>query len=281
MSAGLTMENRAPDRAAAGNVCDGAASFRSGTQPLIELRAATVVLDRRTVLDRVGLAVRPGERVGLVGSNGAGKTTLLRLLHGLVPLASGERREGSPDGSSDGSSRRPLHAVQAPQALRMAMVFQRPFMLRTSLLGNVELGLRLQGLPPNERRARAMHALDQVGLAAEALRPGRTLSGGQQQRAALARAWALSPHLLLLDEPTASLDPSAKREIEELIASFSSQGITVVMSSHNLGQVKRLASRVLYLEAGRVLADVGTDHFFHGELPQEAAQFLTGELPWV
>jgi tungstate transport system ATP-binding protein len=284
MSAGLTMANRAPDRAAAGKVSDGAASFRSGTQPLIELRAATVVLDRRTVLDRVGLAVRPGERVALVGSNGAGKTTLLRLLHGLVPLASGERREGSPDGSSDSSPRRPLHAVQAPQApqaLRMAMVFQRPFMLRTSLLGNVELGLRLQGLPPNERRERAMDALDQVGLAGEALRPGRTLSGGQQQRAALARAWALSPHLLLLDEPTASLDPSAKREIEELIASFSSQGITVVMSSHNLGQVKRLASRVLYLEGGRVLADVGNDHFFHGELPQEAAQFLTGELPWV
>jgi tungstate transport system ATP-binding protein len=253
----------------------------AGAAPLIELLGACVVLDRRTVLDRVDLAVRPGERVALVGSNGAGKTTLLRLLHGLVPLASGERRVNSPDRASTGLPDKPNDGRNRGSPVRIAMVFQRPFMLRTSLLGNVELGLRLQGLPADERRERAMHALEQVGLAAEALRPGRTLSGGQQQRAALARARALSPHLLLLDEPTASLDPSAKREIEELIASFSSQGITVVMSSHNLGQVKRLANRVLYLEAGRVLADVGTDHFFHGALPQEAAQFLTGELPWV
>jgi tungstate transport system ATP-binding protein len=253
----------------------------AGTAPLIELLGASVVLDRRTVLDRVDLSVRPGERVALVGSNGAGKTTLLRLLHGLVPLASGKRRVNSPDRASTGLPDEPNDGRHRGSPVRIAMVFQRPFMLRTSLLGNVELGLRLQGLPADERRERAMHALEQVGLAAEALRPGRTLSGGQQQRAALARARALSPQLLLLDEPTASLDPSAKREIEELIASFSSQGITVVMSSHNLGQVKRLASRVLYLEAGRVLADVGADHFFHGELPQEAAQFLTGELPWV
>jgi len=253
----------------------------AGTAPLIELLGACVVLDRRTVLDRVDLAVRPGERVALVGSNGAGKTTLLRLLHGLVPLASGERRVRSLDRSSTGLPDESKDGRNRGSPVRIAMVFQRPFMLRTSLIGNVEIGLRLQGLPPDERRERAMHALEQVGLAAQALRPGRSLSGGQQQRAALARARALSPHLLLLDEPTASLDPSAKREIEELIASFSSQGITVVMSSHNLGQVKRLANRVLYLEAGRVLADVGTDHFFHGALPQEAAQFLTGELPWV
>ena len=253
----------------------------AGPAPLIELLGACAVLDRRTVLDRVDLAVRPGERVALVGSNGAGKTTLLRLLHGLVPLASGERRVRSLDRSSTGLPDESKDGRNRGSPVRIAMVFQRPFMLRTSLLGNVELGLRLQGLPADERRERAMQALEQVGLAAEALRPGRTLSGGQQQRAALARARALSPHLLLLDEPTASLDPSAKREIEELIASFSSQGITVVMSSHNLGQVKRLANRVLYLEAGRVLADVGTDHFFHGALPQEAAQFLTGELPWV
>jgi tungstate transport system ATP-binding protein len=161
------------------------------------------------------------------------------------------------------------------------MVFQRPFMLRDSLLANIELGLRLQGRPVTECREIAMHALEQVGLAAQSKRPGRALSGGQQQRAALARAWALQPQLLLLDEPTASLDPSAKREVEDLIAGFAAQGITVVMSSHNLGQVKRLSQRVLYLEAGRVLADVTTDHFFHGTLPAEAALFLKGELPWV
>ncbi len=238
------------------------ASFATLTgAPLVELSGASVQLAGRGVLDRIDLAVRPGERVALVGANGAGKTTLLRALHGLVPLSAGRRAAaGDP---------------------RIAMVFQRPFMLRCSLLANIELGLRLQGLRAADRREVAMHALEQVGLAAQAQRPGRVLSGGQQQRAALARAWALRPHLLLLDEPTASLDPSAKREVEDLIAGFAQQGITVVMSSHNLGQVKRLSQRVLYLEAGRVLADVPTDHFFHGTLPAEAALFLKGELPWV
>ncbi|MDO9314904.1 MAG: ATP-binding cassette domain-containing protein [Burkholderiaceae bacterium] len=232
--------------------------------PLVELRGGTVVLGGRTVLDRIDLAVRPGERIALVGANGAGKTTLLRALHGLVPLTAG------------------LRTIAADaDAPRIAMVFQRPFMLRDSLLANIELGLRLQGRSAAERREIAMHALEQVGLAAQAQRPGRTLSGGQQQRAALARAWALKPQLLLLDEPTASLDPSAKREVEDLIAGFAAQGITVVMSSHNLGQVKRLSCRVLYVETGRVLADVATDHFFHGTLPAEAALFLKGELPWV
>ena len=232
--------------------------------PIVELRGGTVVLGGRAVLDRIDLQVRAGERIALVGANGAGKTTLLRALHGLVPLAAGVRTMAAGDG-----------------APRIAMVFQRPFMLRDSLLANIELGLRLQGRPVIERREIAMHALEQVGLAAQAQRPGRALSGGQQQRAALARAWALKPQLLLLDEPTASLDPSAKREVEDLIAGFAAQGITVVMSSHNLGQVKRLSQRVLYLEACRVLADVSTDQFFHGALPAEAALFLKGELPWV
>ena len=113
-------------------------------------------------------------------------------------------------------------------------------------------------------------------------RSGRILSGGQQQRLALARAWALQPGLLLLDEPTASLDPTAKREVETLIEDFAAAGMTIVMASHNLGQVKRLSQRVLYLEQGRVLCDVSTAHFFdvHSALPREAELFLKGELPW-
>ena len=237
------------------------------TDVLVELRGASVRLGGRTVLEAIDLAVLRGEHVALVGANGAGKTTLLRALHGLVPLASGRRET-----AAEPAARIPL---------RIAMVFQRPFMLRATLLANIELGLRLQGMSADARRERALCALEQVGLAAQASRPGRALSGGQQQRAALARAWALRPQLLLLDEPTASLDPSAKREVEDLIVGFGSQGITVVMSSHNLGQVKRLSRRVVYLEAGRVRADVDTDRFFHGELPPEAALFLKGELPWT
>jgi tungstate transport system ATP-binding protein len=107
------------------------------------------------------------------------------------------------------------------------------------------------------------------------------LSGGQQQRLALARAWAIRPDILFLDEPTASLDPSAKREVEALIDNFAGAGMTLVMSTHNLGQVKRLANRVIYLEAGRIAVDLPVDQFFGADLPQGAAQFLKGELPWT
>jgi len=233
------------------------------TLPLVELRSATVRYGALAAIKDVNFTLRRGDRVAIVGANGSGKSTLLRALHGLVPISQGDR------------------IVAAHAGPRIAMVFQRPFLLRMSLIANVELGLMLWRMPRAQRRERALRALERVGLAAEASRVGRVLSSGQQQRAALARAWAVQPDVLLLDEPTASLDPTAKREVEALIDEFALQGITVVMSSHNLGQVKRLADRVLYLEHGRLLADVATDHFFNGPLPEEATLFLKGELPWA
>ena len=228
---------------------------------LLSLQRATVRFGSQTALSDIDFVLRRGEHVAVVGANGSGKSTLLRAVHGLVPLGAGQRALGDP-------------------SPRIAMVFQRPFMLRLSALANVELGLRLQRLPRELRRERALRALERVGLGRESARIGRVLSAGQQQRVALARAWALQPDVLLLDEPTASLDPSAKREVEALIDEVAGQGITVMMSSHNLGQVKRLAQRVLYLEHGRLLADVPTDRFFDGPLPEEASLFLKGELPW-
>jgi tungstate transport system ATP-binding protein len=230
------------------------------TGVLVELRAACVRFGRTQALRDASLTLSRGERVALVGANGSGKSTLLRAVHGLVGLSSGERL--------------------APASPRIAMVFQQPFMLRMSALANVELGLMLQRMPRAQRKERALRALERVGLSSDAGRVARVLSSGQQQRLALARAWAVQPDLLLLDEPTASLDPSAKREVESLIAEFVEQGITVMMSSHNLGQVKRLADRVIYLEHGRMLADVSTGNFFSGPLPEEAMLFLKGELPW-
>jgi tungstate transport system ATP-binding protein len=222
---------------------------------LIRLQAASVCFGSTVALSDIGFALRRGERVALVGANGSGKSTLLRAMHGLVPLAAGTRVTASPEP-------------------RVAMVFQRPFLLRLTVQANVELGLMLQGMPRAQRRERAMRALERVGLAAEARRVGRVLSAGQQQRLALARAWAVQPDVLLLDEPT------ARREVEALIGEFAAQGITLLMSTHNLGQVKRMTDRVVYLEHGRMLADVGTDHFFNGPLPDEVRLFLKGELPW-
>lgn len=213
---------------------------------LFELDRASVVLGRVPALREVSLTIGAGERVALVGANGSGKSTLLRLLNGLL----------SP---SDG-------VAGVPPAHAQAMLFQRPFLLRTSVRNNVALGLWLAGVPWREAQARALLALQRTGLADLAQRRGRELSGGQQQRLALARAWARQPQALLLDEPTASLDPHAKREVEALIAEFAASGagrpMTLVFASHNLGQVKRLASRVVYLERGRVLADMPVASFF-------------------
>ncbi|WP_428424847.1 phosphate ABC transporter ATP-binding protein [Methylibium sp.] len=235
-------------------------------EPLITLDAVGLHYGAHEALRAVNLRIVPGERVAFVGANGSGKSSLLRVLHGLLPPTSGVRRQAA--------------AVQG-RPLRLAMLFQRPFLLRLSAQGNVRLGLWLAGVRGAAVHARCAEALERVGLSAEAQRPARALSGGQQQRLALARAWALQPDVLLLDEPTASLDPSAKREVEALLTDFETQGLTLLMASHNLGQVKRLAQRVVYLEHGRVLADVPAAQFFDGAvLPPEAQLFLKGELPW-
>ncbi len=213
----------------------------------------------------VNFLLGAGERVMLVGANGSGKTTLLRLLHGQLPH-SGRRLP-----AIDANGREPSQA----------MVFQRPFLLRLSVWHNLLIALWLARVPKHERAARAQAALERVGLARERDRPARVLSGGQQQRLALARAWAVRPEVLFLDEPTASLDPGAKREVEALIESFArDDGVAIVMSTHNLGQAKRLGTRVVYLDAGQVLVDLPTVMFFYESLPEAAAQFVKGETPW-
>jgi tungstate transport system ATP-binding protein len=164
--------------------------------------------------------------------------------------------------------------------LRQAMVYQRPFLMRLSVWNNLMLALWLARVPIAERAQRAADALIRVGLAPERERPARVLSGGQQQRLALARAWAVRPQVLFLDEPTASLDPAAKREVEELVIEFGREGMALVMSTHNLGQAKRLATRVLYLEGGHLVVDRPTSDFFEHPLPEPAASFMKGEFPW-
>ena len=229
-------------------------------KPLLSLQQVSVRLGSHWALREVDLQLHAGERVALVGANGCGKSTLLRLAHGLIAQTQGE-----------------LHRDSAPQA----MLFQRPHMLRCSVQRFVAVGLWLQGVPWRQAHAQALPALTRVGLLDQAQQPARTLSGGQQQRLALARAWALNPQWLLLDEPTSSLDPHAKREVEQLVREWITPGRTLLFSSHNLGQVKRLATRVIYLEAGRVLADLPVDHFFHQPLAEthpQAHLFLKGEL---
>jgi tungstate transport system ATP-binding protein len=229
--------------------------------PWVQLQGVDLRYGTVRALDDVDLRIAVGERVAIIGANGSGKSTLLRVLHGLLRPTEGRvQREGS---------------------MRQAMVFQRPFALRMTALSNVALALWLRGTGWRDAKEQALLALRKVGLGSIALRNARTLSGGQLQRLALARAWSLQPHVLLLDEPTASLDPHAKREVEALMADFAESGTTLVFASHNLGQVKRLATRVLYMEQGRVLADLPVHAFFHGplgETSREAEMFVKGEL---
>ena len=219
------------------------------------------------IIEGVSLAIEAGPSTIILGANGAGKSVLMRLMHGLLQPTAGRVHWQERD--------------KASLRRRQAMVFQRPVMLRRSALDNVRYALAVAGVPAAERDAQARAALDEVGLRALAARPARVLSGGEQQRLALARAWALHPEVLFLDEPTANLDPGAVREIETVIRAFDAAGTKIVMATHNLGQARRLGDEVIYLQAGRVMERAPIDEFFARPATAEAAAFMKGELPWV
>jgi tungstate transport system ATP-binding protein len=186
---------------------------------------------------------------------------LLRLCNGLIAPTAG---------------RIAWHGGVVP-ARRKALVFQRPIMLRRSALANVAYGLKLAGVGRAERRARARAVLDRVGLAYLAERPARMVSGGEQQRIALARAWALEPDVLFLDEPTASLDPAAARAVEDIVRAIHAGGTKIVMTTHNLGQARRLADEILFLHAGRLVERAPAERFFASPRSAEAEAFLREE----
>jgi tungstate transport system ATP-binding protein len=228
--------------------------------PVLSLREVSVRFGTVQALHQVTLDVHRGDFIALVGANGSGKTTLLRALHGMLA------HQGS--------------RLLADRGALQAMVYQRPFMLRLTLANNMRLALWLAGVPRAQWPQRMESALRRVGLLDLLERPARALSAGQQQRLALARAWVIGPSVLFLDEPTASLDPTAKKEVEALLAGFSAEGMTLVMSTHNLGQAKRMASRVIYLEQGQIHVDLPTDRFFSESLEGPASLFVRGEMAW-
>jgi tungstate transport system ATP-binding protein len=211
-----------------------------------------------TIIHPLTLEIEAGPSTIILGANGAGKSVLMRLMHGLLAPSAGK--------------------VSWNSTGRQAMVFQRPVMLRRSALANVAYALEAAGEQDTERAA--MEALKEVGLAHIAHRPARVLSGGEQQRLALARAWALHPEVLFLDEPTASLDPSATREIEAVIRAFDASGTKIVMATHNLGQARRLGDEVLFIHQGRLAERASVESFFEHPGTPEAAAFIKGELPW-
>lgn len=216
-----------------------------------------------TILDRVNLTIRPGAPTLVLGPNGSGKTSLLRLCMGLAMPSAGSVSWG---GRTDGGPG------------RRAILFQKPVMLRRTAAANVAYGLVQAGCPRGLRAQRTEELLDRVGLLALASRPARRLSGGEQQRLALARALARQPEILLLDEPTASLDPAATRFVEELILAAAHSGTKIVMASHDLGQVRRLAGDVVFLVRGRLFAHADAGDFLDRPATPQAAAFVRGDL---
>lgn len=241
-----------------------AEAARAGGILPLRLESLTYEVGGKRLIDRISLVLAPGPRTLILGPNGAGKSLLLRLCHGLIRPTAGRVTWAAAD-------RRML-------ARRQAMVFQSPVLLRRSAAANVDYALGLRGLGTGERRARVSEALALADLTALADQPARTLSGGEQQRLAIARAWALQPDVLFLDEPTASLDPASTRSIEALIRTIHGNGAKIVMTTHDIGQARRLADEIVFLHRGQVREHAPAQRFFAGPGTPEAAHFLRGDL---
>ena len=244
--------------------------------PILPLELEGVVFEAggRKLIHDLDARLEAGPRTIVLGPNGAGKSLLLRLCHGLLRPSRGRI---SWHGQAEGSGQ-PASGLDRDTRRRQAMVFQRPVLLRRSALANVAYPLALRGLPRGEARARAAEALTRAGLDGLANRPARVLSGGEQQRLALARAWVTEPEILFLDEPTASLDPAATRAVEDLVLQIHQAGTKIVMTTHDLGQARRLADEVLFLHHGHLIEQGPAEAFFATPRSPEAAAFIRGDL---
>jgi tungstate transport system ATP-binding protein len=229
----------------------------------IVFQDVSAVAGNVTLLESVSLEFATGSPTVIIGPNGAGKTTLLRLAMGLISPSRGRVSWGGRE-------------KVAPA--RRAIVFQRPVMLRRSAAGNIRYALAAAGVPSAARDGRLDELCTLVGLGGLRGRPARKLSGGEQQRLALARALAKEPDVLFLDEPTASLDPAATKAIEDVIRTVAVRGIKVVMSTHDLGEAKRLAGEIVLMHRGRVIENGPAEVFFFAPKTEEARRFINGEL---
>ena len=229
----------------------------------IRFDGVTIASRTVTLLDRVTLQIEAGAPTVFIGPNGSGKTTLLRTAMGLLVPTRGRITCGGVEKSP------PIHR---------AFVFQRPAMLRRTVAGNLRYALRAARIAPAGREKRIEELLALVGLDGLEKRPARRLSGGEQQRLALARALARDPVVLFLDEPTASLDPASTKAIEDVIRSIAASGVKIVMSTHDLGEARRLAGEIILLHRGRIIERAAATEFLNSPKTEEARRFVAGEL---
>ncbi len=231
-------------------------------QAYAEARDLVLQRGERRPIDGINLRLRDGPLTVIMGPNGAGKSLLLRLLHGMITATDGQIFwHGEP--------------LRPEDRLKQAMVFQRPVLLRRSVGANVDFVLKLRGQGDSDRRD---EILDRVGLKEYPRQPARQLSGGEQQRLALARALAIEPEVLFLDEPTASLDPASTLLIEQVVVAAHQKGTRVVFVTHDVGQAKRLAGDIVFMHRGRVLEHSAAESFFGQPNSEAAAHYLAGRI---
>lgn len=234
---------------------------------VLPLRLDAVALEagRHTLIDGLNLELDHGPRTIIIGPNGAGKSLTLRLMHGLIEPTRGAVTWA---GTAPGRHGR----------MRQAMVFQQPVLLRRSVAANVRYVLRVHGVASAERAARVADALERAGLSHLARRSARVLSGGEQQRLAIARARAIQPEVLFLDEPTSNLDPAAALAVERMIDEIHAAGTKIVMTTHDMGQARRLADEIVFMHRGRLIERTPAAAFFADPQTQAARDFVAGQL---
>jgi len=229
----------------------------------VHVRGVTLADGQRRLLDGISFTLAPATRTVVMGANGAGKSLLLKILHGLIAPHAGEVLWAG----------RPLDDVIRS---RQALVFQKPVLLRRSARDNVAFALRHLSRADAAPRLDAL--LAEAGLEAVAATPARLLSGGEQQRLAIARAMAVEPGILLLDEPSASLDPAATHAVERMISAAHDRGIKIVLVTHDLGQARRMADDIVFLSAGRLAEHTPASAFFAAPRSEAARAYVSGSL---
>jgi glutamate transport system ATP-binding protein len=239
-------------------------------QPLVVMRGVNKHFGRVHVLRDVDTTVGRGEVVVVIGPSGSGKSTLCRAINRLEPIDSGEITF---DGQPLPAEGRDLARLRAD----VGMVFQSfNLFSHKSILQNVTLGpIKVRRRPKHEAEQRAMQLLERVGIADQANKLPGELSGGQQQRAAIARALAMDPKLMLFDEPTSALDPEMINEVLDVMIALAKDGMTMVVVTHEMGFARRAADRVIFMADGRLVEQAPPDRFFSAPESERAKDFLS------
>lgn len=232
--------------------------------PELVLDDTAYEVDATMLLGPVDLRHNKTGITAVLGPNGAGKSLFLGLCQGMIRPTSG----------SISWDRTAAHLTRS----RRGIVFQTPTIMRRSVFDNVAFALRAAREPYPDMRARVTSVLERVNLAGKAHLPAATLSGGEGQRMALARAIVNKPDVLLLDEPSSNLDPASTRQLEDIVLGVASEGVTVFLATHDIGQAKRLARNILFMEKGRFTDVVDAADFFAGATSEPAKRYLKGEL---